>query len=102
MCFATTTPRATGGKWTEEEVTEYARGYTHDAKQVWIRQEDYSRVVKRLLSCTGWTAVRVRGWMAGSRFKACKSNPVMGTKQAREECRLMAHGGSESIPGEQP
>ena len=30
-----------GGKWTEEEVTEYVRGYTHDAKQQWIRQEDY-------------------------------------------------------------
>ena len=32
--------------------------------------------------------MRVRGWMAGSRFKACKSNPVLGTKQAREECKL--------------
>ena len=46
MCFATMIPRATGGKWTEEEVTEYVRGYTHDAKQQWIRQEDYDRVLE--------------------------------------------------------
>ena len=31
-------------KWTKEEMTEYARGYTHDAKQAWIRKEDYDRV----------------------------------------------------------
>ena len=90
MCFTKTTYR-----WTEEDVTEYVRGYTHDAKQQWIRQEDYDRLVKRLLSDTGWTAKRVKAWMAGSRFKACKSNPVLGTKRAREEAKLIEQGGSE-------
>jgi len=90
MCFAKTTY-----KWTEEDATEYVRGYTHDAKQQWIRQEDYDRLVKRLLSDTGWTAKRVKAWMAGSRFKACKSNPVLGTKRAREEAKLIEQGGSE-------
>ena len=94
MCFTKTTY-----KWTEEEATEYVRGYTHDAKQQWIRQEDYDRLVKRLLTDTGWTAKQVRAWMAGSRFKACKSNPVLGTKRAREEAKLIEQGGSEG--GEQ-
>ena len=52
------------------KLAEYAEGYTHDAKQAWIMQEDYERVVKRLP--TWWKVRDVRVWLAGScaRFKA--------------------------------
>ena len=70
MCFVTTTQPTAGVKWAQEAVSEYVKGYTHDVKQVWIRQAAYDRVVKRLLSCTGWAALEVWGWLAGSRFKA--------------------------------
>ena len=65
MCFTKTTQPTTEVKWAQEAVTEYVKGYTHNAKQVWIRQEDYDKVVKRLLSCTGWTALEVQRWLAG-------------------------------------
>ena len=39
--------------------------------------------------------MEVRGWLAGSRFKACTSNPVMGTHQTMGENKLMAQEGSE-------
>ena len=53
MCITKATKPITGVKWTKEEMAEYVRGYTHNAKQVWIRREDYDRVVKRLSSCMG-------------------------------------------------
>ena len=94
MCLTKATkPR--GCKWTKGEMAEYVRGYTHDAKQARIRQEDYGRVVRRLSSYTGWKVREVREWLAGSMFKACESNPMTGTRQVRAETKQVAPGGAE-------
>ena len=83
MCLMKATTPTTGAKWTKEEMSEYVRGYTHDAKQAWIRQGDYSRVVKRLSPCTVWKVQEVQEWPAGRiKVQVMQQQPSDGHKAA--------------------
>ena len=55
--------------------------------------EQYKKATERLTMKTGWMLRELEGWLATSKFEACKGNAVLGTKRARDEAAHVSHGG---------
>ena len=67
--------------------------YCHDAKKEYLDADNYKKATARLTTRTGWTLRELEGWLATSKFKACKGNVVLGTKRARGEAAHVGHWG---------
>ena len=91
------TKKTTHIRWTSHKMGLHVKEYCHDAKKEYLDAENYKKATARLSTRTGWTLRELEGWLATSKFKACKGNGVLGTKRAREEAAHVGHGG----PGEQ-
>ena len=80
-------------KWTSHRIDLYLGEYCNDAKKHYLDQDGYKAATQRLTARTGWTLRELEGWLATSKYKACKGNAVMGAARAREEAAHVARGG---------
>ena len=73
----------------------HMKDYCHDAKKEYLDAANYKKATARLTTRTGWTLRELEGWLATSRFKACKGNKVLGDPRAREEATHVRFGGAK-------
>ena len=80
-------------RWPSHRIDKYLGEYCSDAKKQYLDHDGYKAATQRLTARTGWTLRELEGWLATSRYKACKGNTAMGTVRAREEAAQAARGG---------
>ena len=91
-------PKATSkhavNRWPTHRMNKYLEDYCTDAKKHYLDQDGFKAAANRLTARTGWTLRELEGWLAMSKYKACKGNAVLGTARAREEAVQVAQGGA--------
>ena len=80
-------------RWPTHRINKYLEDYCSVAKKQHLDQDGFKAATQRLTARTGWTLLELGGWLATSKYKACKGNPVMGTARAREGAAQVAQGG---------